>query len=382
MSTLSKYTLRFAVVTLTMAMLIGLSIIFSYLSSTSVYAEPSPKGLVSYADAVDIASPSVVSIYTAQRKQQYYSQNPMVQQYLNQQARINGQLALNLGSGVIMDQHGYILTNNHVVKNATTIQVALKDGRRTRARLIGRDPDTDLAVLKINLFNLKPITLESPDNVQVGEVALAIGNAFGLEQTVTQGIISAQGRRSMQLAKFENFIQTDAAINPGNSGGALIDTEGKLIGINTAILSRTGGNQGIGFAIPAQTAKEIMLQIIKNGHVSRGWLGVNIQPLTAPIAKKLGASLQTRGIIITQVLQNTPAANSHLRPGDIVTAINNQAVKDASGFMSQIGLTTPNSKIALSVIRKGKHMQLPVTIGSQPQIQAHNSYSSPRYILR
>ena len=241
-------------------------------------------GPMSYVSAVDIASPSVVSIYTAKIQKRHYSSDPMIQQYLNQKARVNGKLALNLGSGVVMDKNGHVITNYHVVKNASAIQVALKDGRRTTAKIIGADPETDLAILKIHLFGLRPIRLESANNIEVGEVALAIGNAFGLEQTVTQGIISAKGRRSMHLTKFENFIQTDAAINPGNSGGALVDTEGKLLGINTAIISKTGGSQGIGFAIPAMTAKNIMTQIIKTGHASRGWLGVNIQQLTSALA--------------------------------------------------------------------------------------------------
>ncbi len=381
MSNLSKTTIRFAFIVLALLTLILLSLIFSYSSSRLTMAATS-NGPMSYVSAVDIASPSVVSIYTAKIQKRHYSSDPMIQQYLNQKARVNGKLALNLGSGVVMDKNGHVITNYHVVKNASAIQVALKDGRRTTAKIIGADPETDLAILKIHLFGLRPIRLESANNIEVGEVALAIGNAFGLEQTVTQGIISAKGRRSMHLTKFENFIQTDAAINPGNSGGALVDTEGKLLGINTAIISKTGGSQGIGFAIPAMTAKNIMTQIIKTGHASRGWLGVNIQQLTSALAAQLGAKTYiNQGIVITKVLHNTPAAISGLKQGDLITRINNQAVKSPDGFLSQIALLSPNSAIKVTVLRNGNKIEIPVTLGKKPSMQAMNQYTQP-FILQ
>ena len=275
-----------------------------------------------------------------------------------------------MGSGVIVSPEGYVLTNNHVVEGAEQIEIVLHDGRRTQAQVIGTDPDTDLAVLKIKLDRLPVIVWGNSDELQVGDRLLAIGNPFGVGQTVTSGIVSALGRNRLGINTFENFIQTDAAINPGNSGGALVDVQGHLVGINTAIYSRSGGSMGIGFAIPTSTARQVLEAIVRDGEVVRGWIGVEPQDLTAELAEGFGLKPQS-GVIITGVLQNSPAANAGLRPGDVVTAVGAQPVAKVSELLSAVAALAPGQASTLSVTRKDERLTLNVVPG-QRQIERNN----------
>jgi Do/DeqQ family serine protease len=278
-----------------------------------------------------------------------------------------------LGSGVIVSADGYILTNNHVVEGADEIEVVLNDSRRTLAKVIGTDPDSDLAVLRVSLDKLPTIVLGSSDAAQVGDVVLAIGNPFGVGQTVTSGIVSALGRNHLGINTFENFIQTDAAINPGNSGGALVDVNGNLMGINTAIYSRSGGNMGIGFAIPVSTAKQVMESIVKDGRVTRGWIGVEPQALSAELAEtfgikpkqETGAALE--GVVITGVLQNGPAALGGILPGDIVVAVADKKIKTVSDLLSNVAALQPGTAAQFTLIRREKTLNLAITPGVRPK---------------
>ena len=258
-----------------------------------------------------------------------------------------------LGSAVIMSAEGYLLTNNHVTAGADQIIVALRDGRETIAQLVGSDPETDLAVLKIDLKNLPAMTLGRSDGIRTGDVCLAIGNPFGVGQTVTMGIISATGRNQLGLNTYEDFIQTDAAINPGNSGGALVDAAGNLIGINTAIFSKSGGSQGIGFAIPTKLALEVMQSIIEHGQVIRGWLGVEVKALTPELAESLGLG-ETAGIVVAGVYRDGPAARGGLLPGDVILTIDKQEASDGRRSMNQVARTRPGQKISIVVLRNGQ----------------------------
>jgi serine protease DegS len=271
-----------------------------------------------------------------------------------------------LGSGVIINAKGYILTNNHVIEGADTIQVTLRDGRTVTALLVGSDPEADLAVLKIDQENLPAITIGDADALRVGDVVLAIGNPFGVGQTVTLGIVSATGRSSLGINTFENFIQTDAAINPGNSGGALITARGELIGINTAIFSQSGGSQGIGFAIPMSLAKNSMAQIVEKGYVSRGWMGVEIQELTPQLAESFGLK-EEKGIIIAGVLKEGPADKGGLKPGDIILRINGKAIENSHDALNTIGQTSPGEQISVEGHRDGKPLQRKVEVGERPK---------------
>ena len=271
-----------------------------------------------------------------------------------------------LGSGVIVSSSGYILTNNHVVQGADDIEVFLNDSRSTRAKVIGTDPDTDLAILKIDLERLPVIVLGNSDDLQVGDQVLAIGNPFGVGQTVTSGIVSALGRNQLGINTFENFIQTDAAINPGNSGGALVDTQGNLLGINTAIYSRSGGSMGIGFAIPVSTAKQVLESIVKDGQVTRGWIGVEPNDLSAELAETFEVKTKT-GVIITGVLQNGPAAQSGIRPGDVIVAIGGQPVTNVTQLLASVSALKPGTPIAFSIERKNAAMTMDVTPGLRPK---------------
>ncbi|WP_309544660.1 trypsin-like peptidase domain-containing protein [Alkalilimnicola ehrlichii] len=255
-----------------------------------------------------------------------------------------------LGSGVILSENGHILTNNHVIQGAEQIEVMLNDGRTADARLIGADPETDLAVLAIELDNLPSITLGHSDALRVGDVVLAIGNPFGVGQTVTQGIVSATGRSQLGLSTFENFIQTDAAINPGNSGGALINARGELVGINTAIFSRSGGSHGIGFAIPAELAREVLISIIEHGRVIRGWVGIEVQPLTMPLAESFGLDSDA-GVIVAGVLRNGPADQAGLRPGDVIHTIDDTPVDNAQSLLRLITARPPGTEITVGAWR-------------------------------
>ncbi len=326
-------------------------------------------GPVSYADAVARAAPAVVNIYTAKvvtEKTHPFFSDPLFRQFFGDQlGRERQRLQTSLGSGVIISAHGYVLTNDHVVSGADQIQVLLSDGRTRDATLVGADPETDIAVLKIAPGDLPSIVVGDSENLRVGDVVLAIGNPFGVGQTVTQGIVSATGRNRLGISTYENFIQTDAAINPGNSGGALINARGELIGINTAIFSRSGGSQGIGFAIPESLAKGVMQQIIETGSVVRGWLGIEAQSLTPELAESLGIPT-TDGVLIAGVVRNGPADGAGLQPGDILTGVGGEAVRSPRDALDLIGKTAPGSELALAGIRNGRRFQTTATIIQRP----------------
>ena len=275
-----------------------------------------------------------------------------------------------MGSGVIVSPEGYVLTNHHVIEGAEAIEVTLNDGRSTMAKVIGTDPETDLALLKIDLPNLPVIVLGRMETLQVGDAVLAIGNPFGVGQTVTSGIVSALGRKQLGINTFENFIQTDAAINPGNSGGALVDVNGHLMGINTAIYSRSGGNLGIGFAVPVSTATQIMASLIKEGKVTRGWIGVEPRPLNAELAESFGIAKISgelpKGVLINGVLQNSPAAKAGLQPGDLVMQVAGHEVSDVPEMLSRVAALVPGEAATVSILRNGKSLALNVTPGIRP----------------
>ena len=271
-----------------------------------------------------------------------------------------------LGSGVIVSADGYILTNNHVVDGADEIKVALADETTTyHAKVIGTDPQTDVAVIKVEAKNLPAVTVADSDKVEVGDMVLAIGNPFGVGQTVTMGIVSAKGRSGMGIVDYEDFIQTDASINPGNSGGALVDGAGRLIGINTAILSRTGGNQGVGFAVPINLARYVMERLIEDGKVTRGYLGVMIQPVTPELAKEFKLS-QNSGALVGEVTSDSPAADAGLKDGDVITEFNGKTVSDSRHLRLMVSQTPPGTKVPLKVIRDGKEMSFTVKLGEMP----------------
>ena len=323
----------------------------------------------SYGVAVKKASPSVVNIYTQKKlpPNSHLSADPLFQRFYNgsnppKQQRMKS----SLGSGVLMTADGYVLTNHHVVDGADQIVLQLQDGREATVIVVGKDPEIDLAVLKINLDNLIPIKLADTDDVQVGDIVLAIGNPFGVGQSVSQGIISATHRKGLGLNIFESFIQTDAAINPGNSGGALIDTKGNLIGIISAILDRTGYATGISFAIPANTALEILEDIIKHGRVIRGWLGVTALQLRPGAAKQLALEPPS-GLVITDVYQNSPAFFSGLLPGDIIVRINQIWATDNDRGMNIIANLSPGDSVKLDVLRDGKRKIINAVAGTRPK---------------
>ena len=274
-----------------------------------------------------------------------------------------------VGSGVIVSPSGYILTNNHVVEGATTIEVLLHDGRRTMARVVGTDPDTDLAVLQTETKELPAITLGDSESLQVGDPVLAIGNPFGVGQTVTSGIVSALGRSQLGINTFENFIQTDAAINPGNSGGALVDIHGNLVGINTAIYSRTGGYMGIGFATPTSTAKHVLDSIVTNGHVTRAWIGVEPNDITPEMAEAFKAK-PNQGVIVTGIVQGGPAALALLRPGDIITAVNGKPIRNVQEVLSAVSALTPGVAASFTVLREGQTQAMELVPAQRPRPEA------------
>lgn len=326
-------------------------------------------GPVSYADAVERAAPAVVNVYTAklitQRAHPLFN-DPLFQYFFGDQLGAERQrLQTSLGSGVIISSQGYVLTNNHVVSGADQIQVMIRDGRSLGAKIVGVDPDTDLAVLKIQADDLPSIVIGDSSRLRVGDVVLAIGNPFGVGQTVTQGIVSATGRNQLGISAFENFIQTDAAINPGNSGGALINAHGELIGINTAIFSKSGGSQGIGFAIPESLAKGVMKQIIEHGQVVRGWLGIEAQDLTPALAESFGIK-EARGVLISGVLRSGPADQAGLQPGDVVTTLNDAPVSDARDSMNRIAELRPGSRLHIAGLRNGATFEVDAVVGQRP----------------
>jgi len=324
----------------------------------------------SYADAVEKAAPAVVNIFTQKlvtERVHPLMEDPLFRHFFgNNQGSTRQRLESSLGSGVIISPEGYILTNNHVIEAADEIQVALRDGRTAVARIVGTDPETDLAILKIELVELQPITLGHSQQLRVGDVVLAIGNPFGVGQTVTSGIVSATGRNMLGISTFENFIQTDAAINPGNSGGALITANGNLIGINTAIFSRSGGSQGIGFAIPIDLARDVMQQIIEHGEVVRGWLGVAIQDITEDLARSFELK-SLDGVIISNIIRNGPADQAGLTRGDVITHINAEAVKNVRAALTLISQARPGTAVKISGIRQGKKFDVDVTVMQRPK---------------
>ena len=331
-----------------------------------------PPATSSWAEAVSRASPAVVNIYTSKVVRSPYHplmDDPLFQQFFRRSpAPQRERIQRSLGSGVIMSADGYLLTNNHVISGATEILVLLADGRESLAKVIGSDPETDLAVLRIELPDLRPIPVGDPAAARVGDVVLAIGNPYGFEQSVSQGIVSALGRFGLQLNAYENFIQTDAAINPGNSGGALVDASGNLLGINTAIYSRSGGSMGIGFAIPVSTGKQVLESIIKTGSVTRGYIGVEPQDITAEAAAALKLS-RSSGILVTGVMRGGPAERAGMQPGDIITDIGEQTVPDTSTMLNLIAQLPPGAPAKIKVLRGAKPLELAVVVGKRPKAQ-------------
>ena len=327
----------------------------------------------SYHEAVKKSMPAVVNIFTSKstkqplaRKDKNKKSDPFNQFFFGDTP--DAEPISSLGSGVIVSPEGVILTNHHVISDADEIEIALADGRKLKAKIIGSDPETDIAVLKIDAKQLpNPITLGNVNSVHVGDVVLAIGNPFGVGETVTSGIVSAMGRDHVGINTFENFIQTDAAINPGNSGGALIDTRGNLIGINTAIYSNNGGSMGIGFAIPINLAKQVMESILKTGSVTRGWIGVEPQNLTSELINSLGLPTDTKGVLLSGVLEGSPADAVGVKVGDVLIEVNNQNIEDVKQLLTQVAALSPGTKSTIKVSRKNKVLTLYIEVGKRPK---------------
>lgn len=382
---IQKLWLLFAqVVTACLALLFVLRLFFPQLlnqpSQTVVVKEVSQTNLVpkisSYSMAAQKAMPAVVNIFTSKKAlpnpHQRFLDDPAFRQFFGDQLEgmeTPSQPDNSLGSGVIVSEQGLILTNNHVIATADAIEIALADGRKLPATVIGTDPESDLALIKIEATNLPAITFASSDAINVGDIVLAIGNPFGVGQTVTQGIVSALGRNHLGINTFENFIQTDASINPGNSGGALIDVAGNLVGVNSAIYSRNGGSMGIGFAIPAKLAKQVMEQIITQGSVTRGWIGIEAQDITAELAESFRLT-QAQGSLIAGVLAGGPAARAGLKAGDILLKINDSKVVDSASMLNIISVLPPNKSAILTISRAQKLINIPVVIGRRPTPEA------------
>ena len=378
-----KLWLIFAqMVTISLAILFVLSMFYPHLFNQTtnavvikqVASEGKSNVMGSYRAAVNKAMPTVVNIFTSKKAlanpHQKYLDDPMFRQFFGDQ--LDGmdnqpQPENSLGSGVIFSEDGLILTNNHVVATADEIEVAMADGRKISAKVVGTDPDTDLALIKINAEHLPAIAFASSDKLSVGDVVLAIGNPFGVGQTVTQGIVSALGRTHLGINTFENFIQTDASINPGNSGGALIDTQGNLVGVNSAIYSRSGGSMGIGFAIPATLARQVMEQIVTQGNVTRGWVGIEAQDITPELAESFKLDVAQGGALVAGVLINSPADKAGLRAGDILLAIEGKPVLDSGSMLNLIAGLTPNQKANLKIARSDKIINVIVIIGKRPK---------------
>lgn len=333
---------------------------------------PPGTGVVSYAATVKIAAPAVVNIYTTEivktRAHHPFGDDPFFRHFFGQSQPQQAEPRSGLGSGVIVSGDGYILTNNHVVNQANQIVVSLHDGRKAKAKVIGTDPDSDLAVIKIDLKDLPTLAFKTTAN-EVGDVVLAIGNPFGVGQTVTQGIISGLGRSGLGINTYEDFIQTDAAINPGNSGGALIDAMGNLVGINSAIYSRSGGSMGIGFAIPANLAQKVMTEIIEHGQVIRGWLGVEVRPANNDFNEDgtINSKPQADGALIAGVVRGGPAAEGGIQPGDLVLSLNGETVHDAAQLINRVGSIKPETKVKVVVKRGKQEVELAVVVGKRPK---------------
>ncbi|SFN22833.1 serine protease DegQ [Nitrosospira briensis] len=334
----------------------------------------------SFSDAAQKAMPSVVNVFTS--KEVKISSHPLMEDPLfrrffgDRSEPPQSRRASSLGSGVIVSPEGYVLTNHHVIEAADEIEIALADGRKARASVIGSDPETDLAVVRVDMESLPTMTFGHSDNARVGDIVLAIGNPFGVGQTVTMGIISALGRTHLGINTFENFIQTDAAINPGNSGGALVDASGNLIGINTAIVSRTGGSLGIGFAITASVAKQIMEQIIQTGGVTRGWIGVEVQDLTPELAESFKRP-NTKGALIAGVLKGGPADRAGVKPGDIIVEVEGSPVTDSSDMLNLIAALLPGEAATIKVERNQAEKSIDIKVGKRPKPLPQEQYEDP-----
>ena len=331
------------------------------------------EGIASYANAVERAAPAVVNVYTTtivETRAHPLARDPFFRNFFNLPSEPGRKrMGSSLGSGVIVSGNGYILTNHHVISGADDIVVELKDGRVAKAFVIGTDPDTDIAVLKIESLELPQLILTTSPG-RVGDLVFAIGNPFGVGQTVTMGILSATGRNRVGVTNYENFIQTDAAINPGNSGGALINIRGELIGINTAIFTQTGGSNGIGFAIPASIATDIMQELIDHGQVIRGWIGVETLPLTEDLARSLGVS-QDAGVLISGVYRRGPAATADILPGDILTHIDKQKITDGRIAMNRVADFQPGIQIPVKLLRAGQSIDRTIKVAQRPNSEAN-----------
>ncbi|MCY7316155.1 MAG: trypsin-like peptidase domain-containing protein [Rubrivivax sp.] len=324
-------------------------------------------GASGFAVAARLAAPAVVSVTaTKVARRNPHTDDPRFRFFFGE--RPQGQAQVGLGSGVIVSPEGYLLTNHHVVEDANDIEVQLADGRSTRATVVGSDPETDIALLKIELGNLPVVTLGNVRALQVGDAVLAIGNPFNVGQTVTAGIVSALDRTQAGASQFQNFIQTDAAINPGNSGGALVDAAGHLVGINTAIFSRTGGSLGIGFAVPVDTARHVMDALIQGGSVKRGWIGIEPKELTAELAESLALPVKS-GVLITGVLQDGPAARGGLRPGAVVVRVGDRPVASNGDLFAAVAALKPASTGPIGVQRGAQALNVKVTVGERPRVQ-------------
>jgi serine protease DegQ len=322
-----------------------------------------------FAQAAQRAMPSVVNVYTSKALsgRNALADDDLLKRYFPElQERLPRERAYSLGSGVIIAREGYVLTNHHVVAGADDIQIGLADGRRIAARVRGTDPETDLAVLKADGDDLPAITLGSLDGVRVGDGVLAIGNPFGLGSTVTFGIVSALGRSQLGVTRYEDFIQTDAAINPGNSGGALVDAAGNLIGINSVIYSRSGGSQGIGFAIPVSLARDVLAQIIERGEVTRGWFGVEPQDVDGEIARSLAID-RSDGVLIRGLQRGGPAERAGVLPSDVVVEIDGKPTRNTPALLSRVAELAPGSVAKVRLLRNGKALDVDVTVGRRPR---------------
>ena len=322
----------------------------------------------SYAAAAQRAAPAVVSVITSKSPMSRgrQAEDPWFRYFFGEPGN---PAQSGIGSGVIVSDDGYVLTNNHVVDRMDDIEVVLTDGRRSRAEVVGTDPESDLALLRVQLDKLPAVSFGDSDTLQVGDVVLAIGNPFGVGQTVTSGIVSALGRNQLGINTFENFIQTDAAINPGNSGGALVDASGNLMGINTAIYSRSGGNLGIGFAIPVSTARLVVEGLVRDGVVTRGWIGVEPRDLTPEMAETFNLRA-SQGVLITGVLQGGPASDGGLRPGDVVTKVAQTPVANTAQLLNAVASLKPHSRARLEVQRSGREVEVMVTVAQRPRVPA------------
>ncbi|XVJ69247.1 MAG: trypsin-like serine protease [Rhizobacter sp.] len=335
-------------------------------ASVPPLAAPPSTGATGFRAAAQLAAPAVVSVSTSKTATRSPQEGDPWFQFFFGNRMPQQQPQAGLGSGVIVSKDGFLLTNNHVVEGADDIEIALIDGRRATAKVVGTDPDTDLAVLKIELPELPTITLGNTEQIAVGDAVLAIGNPFGVGQTVTSGIVSALGRNQLGINTFENFIQTDAAINPGNSGGALVDERGLLIGINTAIYSRSGGSLGIGFAIPVNTAKQVMESLIADGSVKRGWIGVEPRDLTPEIAQSFNLPVK-QGVLITGVLQNGPAGSAGLRPGDVVTQVADMKVVNTAQLLAAVAAIKPQTEARFAVQRGADKLSIQIIVAQRPK---------------